>query len=143
MKEELASLHQKETWELVEKPKEQRVLPCSWVLTKKLNSDGSIQRYKARLVILGNHQQAGIDFHETFSPTLKFNSLRLMLHIATDRDWEILQFDIKTAFLNGTLDEDIYMMQPDGFPKHRDSEGELLVCKLSKSLYGLKQAPRQ
>jgi len=112
---------------------------CKWVYKKKRGPDGSVETYKARLVAKGYTQREGIDFDETFSPVAMLKSIRILLSIAAHYDWEIWQMDVKTAFLNGDLEEDIYTMQPPGF----ESVGqENLVCKLQKSIYGLKQASR-
>ena len=101
--------------------------------------DGNLTLYKARLVAKGFTQVEGIDYDETFSPVAKFQSIRILLAIAAYHDYEIWQMDVKTAFLTGFLDEDVYMVQPDGFadPKYAEK-----VCKLKKSIYGLKQASR-
>ncbi len=139
MEEELASLHENKTWELVELPRERRAIPCKWVFKTKRNADGSIERYKARLVAKGYSQKEGIDYSETFSPTLIHTSIRTLLALAAAHDWEVHQVDVATAFLNGTLEEEVYMQQPPEFIK---SGEEHLVCKLIKSLYGLKQAGR-
>ena len=106
---------------------------------KKTDMDGNIQTYKARLVAKGYRQRHGIDYEETFSPVAMIKSIRIMLAIAAYFDYEIWQMDVKTAFLNGNLLEDVYMQQPDGFivPKHANK-----VCKLIQSIYGLKQALR-
>eukprot|EP00253_Pinus_taeda_P028582 PITA_28582 len=97
-------------------------------------------RYKARLVTKGFSQKAGIDFHEIFSPVVKIISIRNVLALVALLDLELQQLDVKTAFLHGDLDEEIYMEQPEGFVQHRNKK---FVCKLKKSLYGLKQSPRQ
>jgi hypothetical protein len=135
MKEEMRSLHNKQTWKLMRRRHGKRAIPCFWVLTKKQNQDGSVKKYKARLVILGNRQEYGIDYKETFSPTLKFTSIRLLLHLATVWNWVVYQFDIKTAFVNGDLDEEVYMKQPDGFPKATDSRGEELVSSTKSAVW--------
>jgi hypothetical protein len=139
---EYESLINNQTWEIVPRPQRRRILRNHWVLTKKHNTDGTLNKYKARLVVMGNHQVEGLDFNETFSPTLRYQSLRTLLSLATSWDLEVYQLDIKTAFLNGILEESIYMMQPSLFPVQVGSQGEELVLQLKKSLYGLRQAPR-
>jgi hypothetical protein len=99
--------------------------------------DGQISRYKARLVVKGFQQVHGIDYHETFAPIAKMDSIHLALAIATTKGWEVHQMDVKNAFLHGDLFEEIYMEQPQGF-----MQDSYLVCRLKKSLYGLKQTPR-
>lgn len=136
MHEEIESLNQNNTWILVDKPEGQKILNSRWIFKIKINPDGT-KRYKARLVIKGCSQIEGIDYTETFSPVVRFDTVRTMLSIAVKDDLILGQFDIKTAFLHGTLKENIYMRQPDGI-----NDGSKKVCKLVKSLYGLKQAPR-
>ena len=103
----------------------------------KLNSDGSLNRYKARLVALGNKQEYGVDYDETFAPVAKMTTIRTVLSIAASKGWSLHQMDVKNAFLHGDLTEDIYMTPPQGL--FSSSTG---VCKLKRSLYGLRQAPR-
>ena len=100
--------------------------------------EGNIVTYKARLVAKGYRQKEGIDYDETFSPVAMLKSIRILLAIAAHYDYEIWQMDVKTAFLNGNLTEDVYMTQPEGFTS---GNGEK-VCKLQRSIYGLKQASR-
>lgn len=138
-KAEFESLMENETWELVKLPPGRKPIGCKWVFKLKMNPDGTVDRYKARLVAKGYSQVEGVDYSETFAPVAKFPSIRAILALAASEDMEIHQMDVKTAFLNGTLDEEIYMDQPEGF---RVPGKEGLVCKLKKSLYGLKQAPR-
>ena len=137
--DEMKSLEKHNTWELVDLPVGKKAIGCRWVFKRKLNKDGEIERYKARLVAKGYAQTYGVDYEETFAPVAKFKSIRTIVAIACELDLELHQMDVKTAFLNGDLEEEVYMKQPDGFVV---SGSENKVCKLKKSLYGLKQAPR-
>ena len=139
--EELKSLLNHDTWELLDATGNEKVLGNMWIFTRKYDSQGRLLRYKARLVVLGNQQQYNVDFTETFSPTLRFTSLRLLIMVATHYDWTMFQLDVKTAFLYGDLEEDIFMKLPDGYLDQTNRRGK--ICKLKKSLYGLKQSPRQ
>lgn len=138
MQQELQALEGNGTWSLQPLPDGKKSLGCKWVYKIKHNSDGTIERYKARLVILGNHQKEGIDYTETFAPVVKMVTVRLVLAIAAAKKWEIHQMDVHNAFLHGDLHEDVYMKLPLGFRTSQPG----LVFKLQKSLYGLKQAPR-
>ena len=111
---------------------------CKWVYSVKFRSDGSLDRYKARLVALGNRQEYGIDYEETFAPVAKMTIVRTILALATSQKWSLRQMDVKNTFLHGDLKEEIYMSPPPGMFKTPSSE----VCRLRRSLYGLKQAPR-
>ena len=128
------------TWELVSLPKGQKPVGSKWVFKIKENADGSIERYKARIVAQGFSQKPHLDYTETFAPVAKFASLQTILAIAAIEDMELHHMDVSSAFLNGDLEEDIYMAQPEGFVEPGQ---EHLVCHLKKSLYGLKQSPRQ
>lgn len=114
------------------------IIGSKWIFRIKHNYDGSIQQYKARLVAQGFHQTLGIDFHETFSPVIKPPTIRLILTLAASHNWPVLQLDINNAFLNGHLQEKVFMYQPQDFedPIHPSH-----VCQLHKALYGLKQTP--
>nr|AAV88069.1 hypothetical retrotransposon [Ipomoea batatas] len=140
MQEEMNSLYVNDTFELVKAPKNRKALKNRWVYRVKHEEGTSVPRFKARLVVKGFSQKKGIDFDEIFSPVVKFSSIRVVLGLAARLDIEIEQMDVKTAFLHGDLDEEIYMEQPEGF-KVKGKED--YVCRLKKSLYGLKQAPRQ
>lgn len=141
MEEEMESLHKNDTWVLCEKPENRKVLGCKWVYRRKQGIPGVEQpRWKARLVVKGFHQKEGIDFNEIFSPVVRHTSIRFILGLVAQQNLELEQLDVKTAFLNGELDEEIFMAQPEGFEVQGS---EQKVCKLKKSLYGLKQAPRQ
>ncbi|GKA79548.1 ribonuclease H-like domain-containing protein [Tanacetum coccineum] len=127
------------TWVLVPRPANVNVVRSMWLFKHKFHVDGSLSRYKARLVANGRSQQQGIDCDETFSPVVKPATIRTVLSLAISRDWPIHQLDVKNAFLHGQLSETVYMHQPPGFvdPHHHD-----YVCHLKRSLYGLKQAHR-
>ena len=140
MNEEIKSMNDNNVWELVELPEGQKRVGCKWIFKTKLDSKGNIERHKARLVAKGFNQREGIDYNETFSPVSKKDSLRIILALVAHYDLELHQMDVKIAFLNGSLEEEVYMAQPQGFIK----EGkENMVCMLKKSIYGLKQASRQ
>ncbi|KAI3767934.1 hypothetical protein L2E82_18363 [Cichorium intybus] len=139
MEDELSSLDKNQTWSLVKLPAGKKALQNKWVFRVKDEIDGS-KRYKARLVVKGFQQKRGVDYNEIFSPVVKMTTIRMVLGIVASEDLHLEQLDVKTAFLHGDLEEDIYMAQPEGFPTVGK---ENLVCKLKKSLYGLKQAPRQ
>ena len=136
---EYQSLLKNNTWELVERPKDKNVITCKWVFKVKRNADGTVDRYKARLVAQGYSQEEGMDYDDTFAPVARYSSIRSLLAIANQLNLEVHQMDVKTAYLNGDLEHEIYMEQPDGYvDKHQKD----LVCRLRKSLYGLKQSAR-
>ncbi len=139
MDAEMNSLLQNDTWELVELPQGRKSIGSRWVLRIKLTADQRPERYKARVVAKGYSQQPGIDFQETFAPVIRYDSIRLIFALAVQFGLTIHVMDAVTAFLNGVLQETIYMQQPEGYAKPGQ---ENLVCKLRKSIYGLKQAPR-
>ncbi len=136
---EYRALIDNETWDLVKLPKGCKTIGSKWVFKLKHGKSGEIERFKCRLVAKGFAQKYGIDYDETFSPVVRFSSIRVLLAYAIQNDMEIHQMDVVTAFLNGNLDETIYMEQPDGYAVPGK---ENHVCKLKKSLYGLKQSPR-
>ena len=139
MDEEYAALLSNNTWSLVPKPPTANVIGCKWVYKIKRKADGSIERHKARLVAQGFDQQPGVDFEETFSPVVKPATICIVLSMALSYGWHIHQLDVKNAFLHGKIDQDIFMVQPQGF---MDSQHPNYVCKLNRALYGLRQAPR-
>ena len=140
IKSEIDSILQNHTWELVDLPPGSEPLGHKWIFKRKMKTDGTIDKYKARLVIKGYKQNDGLDYFDTYSPVTRITSIRMVFAIAALRNLEIHQMDVKTAFLNGDLYEEIYMEQPEGFVAPGQ---EKKVCKLVKSLYGLKQAPKQ
>ncbi|KAG6590589.1 Gag-Pol polyprotein [Phytophthora cinnamomi] len=136
---EYDSLLKNKTWEVVPLPKGRKAIGNRWVFRVKENQAGEVERFKARLVAKGFSQKYGIDYDETFAPVAKFTSIRAVLSLAAKYGLKLHQMDVKTAFLNGGLDEEIYMVQPDGYV---DEDHPDYVCKLKQSLYGLKQSPR-
>ena len=137
MSEEIQSLENNRTWTLVKPPKNRPVVKCKWVFKTKTKPDGSLDKYKARLVAKGFTQKQGIDYSDTYSPVVRYESVRVFLAIVAAEDLDLVQFDVKTAFLHGDLSEEIYMEQPQEF-----DDGTSKVCRLWKGLYGLKQSPR-
>jgi hypothetical protein len=127
------------TWEVVDLPLGEKAIGSGWVFKVKHNQDGSIERFKARLVAKGYSQRPGLDYNESFAPTFRPATLRIIMALAAVEDLELRSVDITSAFTNGDLDEEIYMKQPEGF--HIGNPNQ--VCRLRKSLYGLKQSARQ
>jgi hypothetical protein len=140
MRDELCSIHTNKTWTLVPCPPGVKPLHVKWVYKLKTDTAGHPLRYKARLVARGDEQLEGIDFTETFSPVVKWSTMRTVVSMAAMRGWPILHLDVKCAFLNGDLAEQVYVFQPPGFIQ---SGAEDSVCLLHKALYGLRQSPRQ
>ena len=127
------------TWDLVELPEGQNIVRCKWIFKVKRNADNNVNRYKARLVAQGFSQQAGEDYDDIFAPVARYSSIRSVLAIANELNLNVHQMDVKTAFLNGELDNEIYMKQPE---EYVNKEHPNYICKLNKNLYGLKQAAR-
>ena len=139
MESEIDSMYENQVWNLVDPPDGVKPIECKWIYKKKTDVDGNVYIYKARLVAKGFRQVQGVDYDETFSPVAMLKSVRIILAIAAYFDYEIWQMDVKTAFLNGNLTEDVYMIQPEGFV---DPKNAGKICKLQRSIYGLKQASR-
>ena len=127
------------TWELVERPSNKKVIGIKWVYRTKLNPDGSVNKHKARLVVKGYSQQYGVDFSKTFAPVARHDTIKFLIALAAQKGLKIYQLDVKSAFLNGFLQEWIFIEQPEGYVIHGDEDK---VYLLRKALYGLKQAPR-
>lgn len=153
MNVELNALEENNTWEITTLPPQKKAIACKWVYKTKFNPDGSVERFKARLVILGCRQTYGVDYLDTFAPVAKLTTVRTLLAVAAVHDWIVIQMDVTNAFLHGDLHESVYMKPPPGYQgtgsrikweKGIISENSAVsfVCKLLKSLYGLKQAPR-
>nr|AAF65309.1 reverse transcriptase [Picea glauca] len=139
MVEEMDSLDKNESWDIVELLARRKSVGRKWLFKKKFNVEGKVEKYKARLVEKGYSQVEGIEFGEIFSPVAKLTSIRFLLSIVVAFDLEVEQMDVKTTFLHGDLEEEIYMKQPEGFVVKGNKE---LVCKINKSLCGVKQSPR-
>jgi hypothetical protein len=137
---EMDSILSNETWELVDRPYGCKPAGCKWVVQKKLRPDSTIEKYKARLVAKSYTQKEGEDFFDTYSPVARLTIIRVLQSLVVSHGLLVHQVDVKTAFLNGELEEKIYMTRPDGFLVKGQEDK---VCKFMKSLYGLKQAPKQ
>lgn len=139
MKEELSMIEKNKTWILVERPQDRKVTGVKWVYRTKLFADGSVNKHKARLVVKGYAQVFGVDYSDTFAPVARLDTIRLLLAVAAQMNQRVYQLDVKSAFLNGVSQEEIYVEQPDGFEKKREEDKVFL---LKKALYGLKKVPR-
>lgn len=139
MDEEIKSIEKNNTWDLVELPKGQKSIGVKWIYKTKLNKDGGVDKYKARLVVKGYNQEFGVDYKEVFAPVARLDTIRLVLAMAAQNFWFIYQLDVKSAFLHGELKEEVYVDQPLGYVRKGEEDK---VYKLKKALYGLKQAPR-
>jgi len=139
LSDEIDAFARNQTFDLVPRQPQMNVIGCKWIFKNKFHSNGSLNRCKARLVAKGYNQQFGRDYTDTFSPVIKATTLRLVLDVAVTRSWPLQQLDVNNAFLQGTLNEEVYMEQPPGFV---DADNPSHVCRLRKAIYGLKQAPR-
>ncbi|OIT21145.1 retrovirus-related pol polyprotein from transposon tnt 1-94, partial [Nicotiana attenuata] len=139
MKRKFDALLNNQTWELVRHDPQKNIVSCKWLYRLKRKVDGTIDRYKARLVAKGFTQHRGIDFHATFSLVVKPTTVRLVLSIAFQQNWPIRQLDVNNAFLQGHLEEEVYMVQPPGFedeqfPSHSESDASLFIRKVSNNV---------
>ncbi|KAK8526380.1 hypothetical protein V6N12_020852 [Hibiscus sabdariffa] len=139
MQEELNQFDRSNVWTLVDRPHDKSTIGTKWVFRNKLDESGNIVRNKARLVAQGYTQEEGIDFDETYAPVARMEAIRMLLAFACHHEFKLFQMDVKSAFLNGFINEEVYVEQPPGF---EDPKFPNHVFKLSKALYGLKQAPR-
>jgi transposase InsO family protein len=139
MHDELTNFKRNEVWELVERPKDKNVIGTKWVFKNKQDQDGIVVRNKARLVAPGYTQIEGLDFGETYAPVARLEAIRILLAYAYAHNIKLYQMDVKSAFLNGYIQEEVYVEQPPGFEDYKQPNH---VYKLRKALYGLKQAPR-
>ena len=139
MESEINSLNTNKVWDLAELPCGRKAIGSEWVFKRKYDSGGNMKQHKTQLVAQGFLQKHGVDYDETFCSVVRFESVRTVIALAAKHDLKLHQLDITTVFLNGELNEDICMKQPEGF----EVKGkEHLVCKLNRSLYGFKQSPR-
>ncbi|CAM8926680.1 unnamed protein product [Rhodiola kirilowii] len=135
---EIASIKKNDTWELTPLPVGKKSIGVKWVYKTKYRPDGQVDRLKGRLVVKGYRQKHGIDYFKVFAPVAKMDTIRMIIALAAQNRWKIHQMDVKSAFLNGVLEEEVYVDQPSG---NVQKGNENNVYKLKKALYGLKQAP--
>lgn len=139
MQEELSQFERSKVWTLVPRPTDRTIIGIKWIFRNKLDDQGSVTRNKARLVVQGYNQEEGIDYDESFAPVARMEAIRMLIAFASHMEFKLYQMDVKSAFLNGYLQEEVYVKQPPGFEDH---DHPTHVFKLDKALYGLKQAPR-
>ena len=137
MEEEIVSIEKNGTWKLVSRPNNTTIIGLKWVFKVKRDANGSISKYKARLVAKGYLQQPGINFEEVFAPVARIETVHILIALAASKGWELHHLDVKSAFLYGELQEEVFVHQPEGFIK---TGKEDLVYKLVKAMYGLRQA---
>ena len=139
MQEELNQFERNQVWHLVPRPHDRPITGTKWIFKNKLDELGNVFRNKTRLVAQGYTQVEGIDFEETFAPVARLEAIRITLVYASYKNFKLFQMDVKSAFLNGVIEEEVYVEQPPGFVDHIHLD---FIFKLDKALYGLKQAPR-
>jgi len=142
--EEYQSIMKNDMWEIVSRPKVKSVMTSKWIYKIKHDADGGIEKYKARFVARGFSQKVGVDYDEIFAPVARYTSIKIIIVIASVMGWKLHQMDVKIAFLNGVVEEELYIEQPQGFIVHESGSHvcKLKKARLKKALYGLKQAPR-
>ena len=141
MKAEYDSLQKNEVWDIVERPERKNIVTGEWLFALRGNSRGEIFKHKARYVARRFKQKQGVDYDQTYSPTVKMITLRDLMHLAVQKEMKFKQLDIKTAYLNPSIEEEIFADQPPGIVTKK-ANGKSYVCRLKKSLYGLKQSGR-
>lgn len=139
MESEYKALMQNNTWTLVPYSSDMHVVQNKWVFRTKYKADGSLDKFKTRLVAKGFQQMPGVDYFDTFSLVIKPTTIRVVLTLAVTRGWSIQLIDVNNAFLNGDMQKTVFIAQPEGFS---DPSKSGYVCRLTKALYGLKQAPK-
>lgn len=142
MDSEYKNLLENKTWTLVPKPKDKKILSNRWVFKTKVNQKGEVEKFKARLVVRGHTQREGVDYEETFAPVSRYESIRTLLAASVNEEMYVHQMDVISAYTQGELSDEIYMVQPEMYVVKKKSE-ESKVCKLIKPLYGLKQSGRE
>jgi hypothetical protein len=138
LNEELDHIEKNNTWELVPRPVEKNIIGSKWVLKNKMNEQGQIVKNKAKLVCKRCAQVEGHNFDETFAPVARLEAIEIFLSYACYKNFKVYQMDVTSAFLNGDLEEEVYVEQPEGFSLTDNPD---YICKLKKALYGLKHAP--
>ena len=139
MQDELNQFKRNDVWELVPRPQDHHIIGTKWIFRNKLNENRVITRNKARLVAQGYNQEEGMNYEETFDPVARLEAIRLLLAYACSKNFKLYQMDVKSDFLNGVINEEVYVSQPPGF---ENDEYPDYVYKLKRALYGLKQAPQ-
>ena len=139
MTEEYELILKNDVWDIVPRLEGKSIVTSKWIFKIKHATDESVEKYKARFVARGFSQREGVDYDETFAPVAQFTSIRTIIVLAATMGWKLYQMDVKTTFLNGEIEEEVYIEQPERFEVHGK---ETHVCRLKKALYGLKQAPR-
>jgi hypothetical protein len=138
MEEEIQAIQKNDTWELSALPPKKKTIGVKWVYKIKRTTDGGVDRYKARLVAKGYKQKYGIDYEEVFALVARLDTVRLLISLVAHHSWKIYQLDVKSTFLNGILEEEVYVEQPEGLISQGEEDK---VYRLKKALYGLKQVP--